>query len=104
MLIELVGLLFLVAIALIGFGYYSSTPAYSLVGFLIFFIIAIVLINNGIEYKVGMNVTDVTASQTIVSYNYSTYPDTRTIGIFWAIISFVGAILMIIHSTNRRDK
>jgi len=92
-----VGIGFLLTIV----GYYVNENLLIIIGFLIFGLISIPLLQQNLEYRVGSNLTveynysaGVLATSTnSISYDYNSYTDTIWYGIFFMLLSLSGMFM-----------
>jgi len=80
--------------AFIVAGYFFEVPSMTVVGLSFLFMLGIIILSTGIEYKTG-EVLDETGLTTTISYTYSTFTHT-TYGIFICVIAvfwFVAVML-----------
>jgi len=98
MILELFITLMIIALAFIGLGLYKEEMrAFGIIGSLFLFLLGIlVIVPNNLEYKTGSNVTELSATDTVVVYNYVSYNDSTThyVGYFISIIGFLGVLLV----------
>lgn len=111
MIIIVFGVLVGIALVMIYLGYAIDIPIYSTVGFFLMFMLSLNLINNNLEYQTGYteaitkdvrccsNITNYAYDSNIITYTYAN-AETRVIGIYLAIASGIGMILVLISSTD----
>lgn len=95
-------LLFLsLAFILTVVGYYIKENLLIIIGFLIFGLISVPLLNNNLEYRSGENFTvnytyegnQVIQSTSNINYEYLTYTGTVLYGIFFLLLSLSGMFM-----------
>jgi len=82
-------------------GYYVKENLLIIIGFLIFGLISVPLLNNNLEYKTGAfissdydyNGTQLLSADNYITYQYESYTDTRWYGIFFIFISLSGLFM-----------
>lgn len=94
MILELFIVLLVLSGGLIGVGLFKPTEsAQALIGFTLMFILAIVILAGGLEYRNGATITT-SGTVSTVSYSYDSYNDSTThnFGYFLAIAGAAGFI------------
>ena len=91
----------LLALVLIIIGFvFSEWSAMALIGFSIFFILSVVILNTGLQYESGATITSTfttTNSSQIVTYDYTSWSDsnTHTIGYLLSIVGLIGMVFVL---------
>jgi hypothetical protein len=97
MFLLFIGIAFLLTIV----GFYIKENLLIIIGFLIFGLISIPLLNQQLEYKSGATINSeyfyngslIDSNENIIIYNYSGYTDTIWYGIFFLFISLGGLFM-----------
>lgn len=111
MILTLFGVLVFISLVLIGIGLIIPTEsAQALIGFFLLFLLALVIINGGLEYESGAEIStsyaysgqEVVSSAQNVTQTYSYFNDStsRNVGYYMAIASAIGFI-GVIYSLGR---
>ena len=98
MILDLFGLIMLLALVLIIIGFvFSDWSSMSLIGFSIFFILSIVILNTGLQYESGANIYyNTTSNITSITYVNTDWSDsnTHTIGYLFSVVGFIGMVFV----------
>lgn len=112
MLITIFGILIFAFLALVFIGFFTEVSAISTIGFFLLFLLSFTLINNNLEYQSGYqeswmkdvrccsNITNYAYDTNTVTFSYTSVSDTRSMGIYLAVGSAVGMILVLISGTD----
>lgn len=93
-----------IALIMIYLGYAIDIPVYSTVGFFLMFMLSLNLINNNIQYQSGKVETITAVNITTHVNSYATVSDTKSFGIYLAIASAVGMVLVFLNGTEYGKK
>ena len=102
------------AVLLIILGYLTDDEPYVPIGLFFLFLLSIVILNGNLELRNGeTSMTNFTystndtlvAEEEVTTYTYEAWNDSqsRQVGIWMAIVSFLGFILSLIQFTRRSD-
>lgn len=98
MIVELFSVLLVIGLVLIILGFVIDIPLLSIIGFTFLFLISLPLLNNTLTHKVGSTITE-NATAMLIEDNYASYGDsTRTYGIYMAVMSGIGFLLVVINT------
>lgn len=81
--------------AFIVAGYFFEVPAMTVVGLAFLFMLGIIILSTGIEYKTG-EVLDESGLTTTITYSYTTFKHT-TYGLFVSIIAMLWFIVTMLN-------
>jgi hypothetical protein len=95
MIIEIFILLLAITMIFILSGMFFDVPAMTVVGLAFLFMLGIIILNTGIEYRTGEILTENNLITTI-TYSYDTFKS-NTYGIFVCVISIVWFIITMIN-------
>jgi hypothetical protein len=95
MIIDIFIVLLVITIAFIMAGYYFEISPMVVVGLAFLFMLGVVIMSTGVEYKTGemMNESSMT---TEITYQYTTYTST-TFGIFICVIAVLWFVITMVN-------
>jgi len=103
MMLQIFTIMMLIALVLIGLGYYMDADILRIFGFFMIFMLGITLINSsGLDYKIGDTVETV-GDTTTVTHNYAKY-NSLTMNIFLSIIGVMGITLVLAERATKNGQ